>query len=431
MTPFDDFRTIVNNNLITLSTDLDGRIVFASQAYYDISGMALDDVLGTHVDSIIHDDTSKEIVAEIWYALEVESTWHGELKFHKKDGDFYWVDIKIMPNFGDRGELQGYTAIMHDITDRKRVEELTQKVVEEEQLISKHLEIINDYIMTSTTDIHGTITSVSRAFCAISGYTEAALIGKNHNLIGHPDMPAALYKTLWSTISVGDEWEGEIKNRTKEGEAYWVDVYIKPITNASGEIIGYTAVHQDITDKKKLEELTVKDELTGAYNRRFYNQVLDKEINRAKRNNFWIGFLMADADHFKKYNDSYGHQAGDEVLKSITLALTETFRRSGDYVFRLGGEEFAVLYTTENKEQLLAVAERSLQAMYDMDIEHSGNAPHYRVTLSMGLMELNPELDYVSEEIYKYADEALYRAKQAGRNCIEAVDSDREDIELF
>lgn len=431
MGPFKDYRTIVDNNLIALSTDSRGMIIFASKAYSKISGYQPDELEHLHISQLVHADVTSQTLKQILNKLKSDGDWQGELKLPRKNLGFYWVDIKILPNLSEKGSLLGYTSIMHDITDRKRVEELTKTVAEEERLIEKHQQIISDYVITSSTDQSGKITSVSRAFCHVSGYSETELIGQHHRIIRHPDTPDHFYKTLWSVISQGHEWKGEVKNRKKDGNAYWVELYIKPNKDETGQVVGHSAVSQDITDKKRLEELTITDELTGAYNRRFYNQVLEQEINRAKRNRLWVGFLMVDADNFKKYNDSYGHQAGDEVLQSIVKVLNDGFRRGGDYVFRLGGEEFAVLFTTESKAQLFAVAERSRQAMFDLNIEHSGNAPHYRVTVSMGLMELDPDLNYVSEEIYKYADEALYRAKQNGRNVLEAVEPDNDDIELF
>lgn len=433
MGPFDDYRKIVDQNLIAVSTNTHGDIIYASQAFCTISGYTPALVQHKNLSYFRHADTSDALYDSLWKTLCAGKSWHGELKFSKKGNGYFWVRARFFPNFETEDEqaLLGFTAIMHDISDRKRCEVLASTIEDEERQLSEYLSMIDDYVITSTTDVYGTITSVSSAFCEISGYSKQELIGQNHNIVRHADMPADLYKDLWNTVQRGDEWKGEVKNRKKDGSFYWVDVNIKPNMNVTGEIVGYTAVRQDITDKKRIEELTITDELTGAYNRRYYNQILNDEINRARRNHKWLGFLMVDADNFKKYNDSYGHQAGDDVLKSITKALTDTFRRGGDFVFRLGGEEFAVLYETEKQEQLLLVAERSLQAMYDMNIGHTGNPPHDRVTLSMGLMCLDPEQTYVNEEIYKYADEALYHAKQNGRNRIELVESSEDDVELF
>jgi len=296
--------------------------------------------------------------------------------------------------------------------------------------MQRYSQTVDRYVITSTTDLYGTITSVSRAFCEISGYTESELIGKSHNLVRHPDMPDDLYRDLWQTIQGGEVWQGEVRNIKKNGDSYWVDVNIEPIRNSDDRVTGYMAVRQDVTAKKIIEELTITDELTGAHNRRYYNQTLPVEIDRAKRDGYFLGYLMIDADNFKSYNDTYGHQAGDKVLKAITSTLKNSFKRAGDYVFRIGGEEFVSLYRVKTVEDAVTAAEMARQAMHDLNIDHSGNLPSRRVTLSMGLMIMDPKEDYIIEEIYKYADEALYQAKENGRNRIEICNTD-DNIELF
>ncbi|MDX1319657.1 MAG: PAS domain S-box protein, partial [Oceanospirillum sp.] len=138
--------------------------------------------------------------------------------------------------------------------------------------IQNYSETVDRYIITSSTDEFGIIRSVSRAFCEISGYTREELIGRNHNIVRHPEMKNAIYKDLWQTISSGQSWQGELKNRKKDGSFYWVDVHIDPMLDAAGDIIGYTAIRQDITDKKYIEQLSVTDPMTGLFNRRHFNQ---------------------------------------------------------------------------------------------------------------------------------------------------------------
>jgi len=296
--------------------------------------------------------------------------------------------------------------------------------------IHRYSKTVNQYVITSSTDLNGNITSVSQAFCKISGYSEEELIGKNHNIVRHPDTPPELYQEMWEKIQAGGVWQGEIQNLSKNKESYWVNANIEPLRNDIGEITGYIAIRQNITDNKYIESLTIPDELTGAHNRRYYNQILQPEIDRAKRDGVFLCFLMIDADNFKKYNDTYGHQSGDEVLKTIVSTAQSIFKRAGDYVFRLGGEEFAVLFRTENPEKAALISEQARQAIYDCNIEHSGNSPFYRITISMGLMILDPTETYIVDEIYKYSDEALYKAKENGRNRIEIHKTDNE-IELF
>lgn len=291
---------------------------------------------------------------------------------------------------------------------------------------------VDRYVIASTTDAKGTITNVSQAFCDISGYAKSELIGRNHNIVRHPDIPASLYRELWETIRSGQSWHGQIKNRKKNGDHYWVDVYIDPIFDAQGQISGYAAISQDTTEKKRIERMTITDELTGCYNRRHFNRLFPEEIRRAKRDRHFLALLMVDADNFKKYNDTYGHQAGDEVLQTIARVLHTTFSRASDHVFRLGGEEFAVICQVNAPEHAQLVAQRAIDAMFAEHIEHSGNPPHHRVTLSMGVMVIDPAQEYVYEELYKYADEALYRAKSNGRNRVEITGiNSNNDIELF
>jgi diguanylate cyclase (GGDEF)-like protein/PAS domain S-box-containing protein len=290
--------------------------------------------------------------------------------------------------------------------------------------LTYYTEVIDRYVITSSTDIYGTITSVSQAFCDISGYTREELIGSNHNIVRHPDMPAAAFKEMWDMISAGKTWAGEVKNRKKNGGFYWVKAHIEPTFNARGEIVSYIAIRQDITDKKsvttlevlikRIEMLMITDDLTGAYNRRFFNQKFPKVLEPDYRSNRWQAFLMIDADHFKQYNDTYGHNAGDHILKEITTVLQFTFQGADSFVFRLGGEEFGVLFAVTKKDDALVLASYARKMIYDSNMTHSGNIPFGRVTVSMGLMLLDPAQVYLEDDVYKTADVALYLAKKMG-----------------
>lgn len=219
-----------------------------------------------------------------------------------------------------------------------------------------YAETVNRYVITSTTDLKGVITHVSQAFCRISGYDESELIGQTHALISHPQPPPQQYERMWQALKAGQNWEGELQNCNKNGNCYWVEIHIEPQFNQANELIGYMSVQQDITDRKHIEILTITDELTELYNRRHFNQVLPNEIARAKRNSQWLAFLMIDADNFKKYNDTYGHQAGDEALVAMARLMKSRFKRSGDFVFRLGGEEFAILFPLSSRSEGMQMA---------------------------------------------------------------------------
>ncbi len=301
-------------------------------------------------------------------------------------------------------------------------EELISKVIniflnlKQIQEIKTFNHLIDKNVITSTTNTRGKIISVSEAFCEISGYTKEELLGKNHNILKHPDMPDSIYKELWETISSGKVWKGELKNLKKNGDYYWVNAVIEPSFSKEGKIVGYSAIRYDITDKKLIEILSITDGLTNIYNRRYFDEIFPKIINNAKRKNELISFLFMDIDHFKQYNDNYGHQKGDEVLIKFAKCLKESLNRSSDFAFRLGGEEFAIVYQTDTKEKAIEFANIIKNNIEDLKIKHEFNSASPYITASMGLICKNA--NNIDDKIYKQADDLLYEAKRSGRNQI-------------
>ena len=283
--------------------------------------------------------------------------------------------------------------------------------------MKKYIKIVDENVLTSSTDLDGNITYASEAFCEISGYSKDELIGTNHRIIRHSDMKESTYKELWETITSGKTWKGEIKNKKKNGDYYWVKASISPVFDNKGKIISYTAVREDITDKKIIEEISITDGLTNIYNRRYFDEIFPKIINEAKRKNESIAFLFMDIDHFKQYNDNYGHQKGDEVLINFAACLKQSLNRSSDYTFRLGGEEFAVVYQMETKEKAVEFANNLRKNIENLKIEHKYSSVSSYITASMGLICKNAN-EIVIDEIYKQADDLLYQAKRSGRNQV-------------
>lgn len=168
---------------------------------------------------------------------------------------------------------------------------------------------------------------------------------------------------------------------------------------------------------RSLAEVSVRDPLTGLYNRRHFDDVVEVELARARRARSNLCLAIIDVDHFKKYNDRYGHQAGDRVLRAVAEALRGSLRRAGDHLFRIGGEEFAVVAPVERLDQLQMLGDKLCAAVRAVDIPHEGS-PIGRVTISMGsaLVDHGEALDV--DSAYQRADAALYRAKEAGRDRV-------------
>ncbi len=288
---------------------------------------------------------------------------------------------------------------------------------EVEAKLQDYIKIVNDNVIISSTDRRGIIQSVSEAFCKISGYSKEELIGKSHNIVRHPDMTKEFYKDMWQKLQSGFPWSGEIKNRRKNGTAYWVSSIIHP-NFEDGELIGYTAIREDITDKKKIEYLSITDDLTLLYNRRYFNTRVEEELNRAKREKHHLSFLMLDVDYFKKYNDTYGHHAGDQALQAVAKVLRKYTKRPSDFAFRLGGEEFGVLCSFEDEKHSLELANFIRCAVEELRIEHKNSEASKYLTISIGVVSRSFDKLESSVHLYKDADESLYKAKEQGRNCI-------------
>lgn len=172
---------------------------------------------------------------------------------------------------------------------------------------------------------------------------------------------------------------------------------------------------RDITVQKRMEEklkkLSTKDNLTGFYNRRKFKEIIRIEIERVKRYNQPLSLIMFDIDHFKKVNDTYGHGAGDYVLKTIAGIVRKNIRKI-DYLFRWGGEEFLILSSETQLDKAHALAERIRKAIESYKFNKVG-----KVTVSFGVTELT-EID-TQDSFIKRADDAMYKAKEKGRNRVE------------
>jgi diguanylate cyclase (GGDEF)-like protein len=170
----------------------------------------------------------------------------------------------------------------------------------------------------------------------------------------------------------------------------------------------------------KLEALSYADGLTGIANRRNFDRTLAQEWNRGQRAGAPLALLMLDVDHFKHFNDRYGHLAGDGCLRAIAQAMLQAGRRAGDLLARYGGEEFVVLLPDTNAHDALETARHIQKEVWTLALPHADTSPGI-VTISLGAASLVPSRQHIPEELVRQADSALYRAKQSGRNCVRSA----------
>ncbi|BCS96344.1 diguanylate cyclase response regulator [Desulfoluna limicola] len=167
---------------------------------------------------------------------------------------------------------------------------------------------------------------------------------------------------------------------------------------------------------ERLHLLSTTDGLTGLLNKRQFDTTFEEEWQRGIRTKSPLSLLLLDIDHFKAYNDTYGHAAGDDCLKKVAMAISDAAKRNADKVARIGGEEFAVLLPETDPEGAQHVAERLLKAVSSLDISHRGSLAAEHVTTSIGLSTIVPGQGYVQRDLLETADAGLYRAKENGRN---------------
>ncbi|WP_378954562.1 diguanylate cyclase [Pelosinus sp. sgz500959] len=174
---------------------------------------------------------------------------------------------------------------------------------------------------------------------------------------------------------------------------------------------------------EELQRISLSDGLTGIANRRYFDEFLEREWQRAKRDKTSLALLMIDLDFFKNYNDTYGHMAGDECLKLIAKELRSIPKRSIDIVARYGGEELAFVLPDMNELDAIVMGEQVRVAVEQLAIEHKGSSISESVTVSVGIAVMIPDQDDISAMIIAKADEALYQAKREGRNQVKLAKS--------
>ena len=170
---------------------------------------------------------------------------------------------------------------------------------------------------------------------------------------------------------------------------------------------------------EKLTELSYIDSVTSIYNRRFFDNSLEREWKKAKRTKSPLSLILYDIDHFKQFNDTYGHQSGDECLFEIAMTARNVLTSSADVISRYGGEEFAIILPDTDSGRARKVAEDIRQAIEKLGIPHKANSTGLFVTISLGVATLNSENPISTQDLILEADCALYKAKQDNRNCVE------------
>ena len=281
----------------------------------------------------------------------------------------------------------------------------------------------NAYDGITLTDARGNIVDVNPAFCRITGYSRAEVIGRNPSMMQSGRHDRAFYTAMWKRILETGNWNGEIWNRNKFGEVYPELLSISAIRDAKGTVSNFVAVFADIrhlkAQEKQLARMAYYDALTGLPNRVLLADRLQHAVARARGRNTVLAVCYMDLDDFKPINDGHGHAAGDMALVQVARHLQAAVQPD-DTVARIGGDEFVLLFERNDVDACQRMLQQTIDAIAVPVQVGSGSHP---LAGSIGVTFF-PHDDVEPEALLRHADQAMYRAKQAGGGRFHVFDAD-------
>lgn len=358
---------------------------------------------------------SIELAAEQWamhrVALVARQPFRDfECRILMESGAICWLSFNGLPLFDAEKNFIGYRGTARDVTEWRRLQEATRLAL----IPQKTTNIV---IMTNAA---GLIEWVNPAFTIQDGYELSEALGQKPGvLLQGPDTDPTVVAQISECLAKQSGFDVEILNYRKSGAPYWARIKADPVFDQDGRLQHYIAIKHDITERKRADaelwEMATMDSLTRLPNRRCFLLHLEHELARLQRVMDQPAMvLMLDLDHFKRINDTHGHATGDVVLQHCAALMRAELRKI-DTAGRLGGEEFAILLPSTTLAAAQVLAERLRQKLAETPLLQSGLAIH--ITASIGITAIQAT-DTSSVAVLIRADQALYQAKNQGRNRV-------------
>ncbi|QDQ25364.1 PAS domain S-box protein [Chitinimonas arctica] len=427
---------------------LDERLIYINLAGRRMRGIAPDeDLVDVHAKRGCT-DWSYQLISNIAVPQALAGQpWQGDTQWQLPDGQI--IDTRqllVAPRMN--GREPSFTAtITHDLSEMRAME---AKMVEEDALLNSILESVQDAIVVINE--RAEVQALNPAVADLFGYGLHRVMGKPVAML-LPDALADKHTQAFARyIATGEHGSQvigqrrEILGQRQDGSTFPLELTVSEIQLGSKRL--FTWVMRDISERKAFEErllenidemrvtqqalnaaneqllrantdlgrMAQQDGLTGVANRRAFDQRFAIEWSRAVRMNHPLALLMIDVDHFKKYNDGYGHQLGDECLRKVAQILQASVPRASDFAARYGGEEFVILLPETEADGGLSVAARIRQGLADATIPHAFSPTHAYLTASVGIAAVIPQPGMAADFLLAAADQALYQAKKAGRD---------------
>lgn len=410
-------RVSEQQNRLILDNAGDGIIILNDQGLIEsfnhtaqeMFGYPANTVIGKHAKSLFADSAHSDQDQGFGWLLKrvqkggiIRAT---EIQAYYADKSSFPVELSIACLQLTKGRV--YTLIVRDITLRKHFEQ---------KLSQTHTVFENTSEGIVITDTDNRIVAVNKALCAMTGYTQAELIGQFPSKWKSGLHDEVFFSKLWRALLDEGQWQGEIWNRHKSGEVIPMLENINVIRDSKGAISSYVAIMTDITGIKQYEErlshLAHHDPLTGLANRILLEKRVSFAMRQAKLQKHLLAVLFIDLDRFKNINDSFGHSVGDLLLKEVGSRIASSVRET-DTVSRLGGDEFVVILGELDGPEFAHVVAHKLLRILGHAIVIEGR--EFIVTPSIGIA-MYPDDALTIEDLFKHADTAMYHAKNQGRN---------------
>lgn len=425
-------RALEQSPSVVVITDLDSHIEYVNPVFCRLTGYTREEVIGQHVCFLKSGQMSPEIYAALWRQLKAGADWSGEFHNRKKNGDLYWEAATISPVRDAHGVTEHYLKVAEDITRRKAAE---TELKEAQERYARVVMALRGFMFTVLLDSdgHPVRTLYYAGTELVTGYTVPE----------YQADPLLWYRMIVEEdrAPVTEQIEAVLKGKTtrgiehrirhKNGSVRWVRNLSVPTLDAQGRMTAYDGLITDITELKEAQALreellaqmrrmALRDPLTGLYSRRGFEEELQRAWLLGERRALPTGVLILDLDHFKVLNDTYGHTVGDQVLIETARLIMDTVR-AADIVSRHGGDEMVVILPLTNAEETRQAAGRLLEAFGAHTFCRGTH--DLRATISIGAA-CGSAADPTAQHILMRADQALYRAKQLGRNrvCVSEPD---------
>lgn len=382
------------------------RIVYANRAFTEMSGYSVQELYGKNPRILQGAETNKDVIERLKNCLRNGEYFQGSTVNYRKNGRPYNVEWNISPVKNANGNIEGYISIQQDISSLVAAQKTSQ-------LFAHVLNATDDGVLI--TDQNGIIQFVNKGFEKITGYSVSEVLGLNPSILKSNKQSVDFYKEMWRTLKKGHSYKALFVNHNKNNEVIYCDETITPLTDQFDRITHYVSIFRDqttrILEEQMFREMTKVDRVTGVLTRAAGEIALEESFIQSRESDLPMTIALADIDHFKCVNDTWGHSVGDEILKYVAMGLTSMLRTT-DSVIRWGGEEFLLIFFGCNLQQASILAERCRNYISEHPLEGKPN-----VTISLGIGEING--DESLPDFIDRVDRALYKAKNQGRNRVQ------------